>query len=106
MGVNITAIAGNGKMPRYRWRDDVTTRQDVERLRQLPWDGYIDQRRKEEIPPVGRVGVIHSDAVGCWRAFDIDALAGEDGTKQPVDRAVVERLLGALGLPSDCHTPH
>jgi hypothetical protein len=101
MGVNITAIAGDGKMPRYRWKDDVTQRQDVERLRSLPWDGYIDQRRKEEIPAVGRVGIIHSDKVGCWRAFDIDALAGEDGQKQPVDRAVVERLLEALGLPSD-----
>jgi putative DNA primase/helicase len=100
MGVNITAIAGDGKAPRYQWKQDVDTRQDYERLKRLPWGGYTT-KDGTVVPPAGRVGILHSNAVGQWRCFDIDACKDSEGNKLPVSDNIVRSLLLALGLPAD-----
>jgi hypothetical protein len=100
MGANITAIAGDGKAPMYKWKADVDKRQDTDRLRRLPWGGYT---RKDGaiVPPAGRVGIIHSTTVGQWRCFDVDALKDGDGRKVPVGVEPLLTLMSEMRLPPD-----
>jgi hypothetical protein len=97
MGVNITAIAGDGKAPLYRWKADINERQTDARVQSLPWGGYT-RKDGTTVPSCRRVGVIHSDTVGQWRCFDIDALKSPDGGRGGVSASVASALLRALGL--------
>jgi hypothetical protein len=99
MGTNITAIAGDGKAPKYRWKADINERQTDARVQSLPWSGYT-RKDGTTVPAARRVGVIHSDTVGQWRCFDIDACKA-DGGKTPVSTGVASAVLRALGLIDD-----
>jgi putative DNA primase/helicase len=103
LGANVTAIAAGGKGPRYRWKDrpPFPQRQSEAQMHKLPWGGFYDEKKKNQVPAADRAGIIHGpDGCNGWRCFDVDAIE-RDGSKVPVSGDVCSALLRALELPGD-----